>query len=75
MSTTKPETYIRHIYNLAKSQYDEAENIKAQNAKRDLNKKSPSVQSGVNPERVKAGSKHPTIRESVEAAMRGETLE
>jgi hypothetical protein len=72
---TKPEAYIHHIYTLAKSQYDEAERIKAQDTKRDSNKKTLSVQTGVNPERIKSGSRLPTIRESVEAAMRGETLE
>jgi hypothetical protein len=72
---TKPEAYIRKIYKLAISDYEEAEKVKAQNVKRDVNKNTPTVHPGVNPERVKSGSRLPTIRESVEAAMRGETLE
>jgi len=72
---TPPDVYLRHIYKLAKSQYDEAETIKAQNSKREQNKKTVSVQSGVNSERIKSGSRLPTIREAVEAAVRGETLE
>lgn len=72
---TPPEKYLRHIYKLAKADYDEAEKIKAQNTKRDQNKKAPSVQTGVNADRVKSGSRLPTIKEAVEAAVRGETLE
>jgi hypothetical protein len=72
---TPPDVYIRHIFKLAKASYAEAEDIKAQNRKQADNKKSVTVQSGVNPERVKSGSKLPTIREAVEAAMRGESLE
>lgn len=72
---TSPSTYIKHIYKLAKSQYDDAESIKAKNKKQAENKKSVSVSGGGNPDRIKAGSKLPTIKEAVEAAMRGETLE
>lgn len=72
---TPPDKYIRHIYKLAKSEFDEAERIKAQNKKQTDNKKSVSVQGGGNTDRVKSGSKLPTIHEAVEAAMRGETLE
>lgn len=72
---TKPKDYIRHIYRLAKSDYDEAERIKSQNTQREKNRNTPGVQTGVNSDRVKSGSRLPTIRESVEAAMRGETLE
>lgn len=73
--STEPEKYIRHIFKLAKSDYDEVERVKAQDVKRDQNKKSTHVPTGVNAERVKSGSKLPTIREAVQAAMRGETLE
>ena len=72
---TEPEAYIRNIYKLAKSDFDEAERVKATDAKRDQNKKSTHVPTGVNAERVKSGSKLPTIREAVLAAARGETLE
>lgn len=72
---TKPRDYIRYIYKLAKSDFDEAEAIKAQNTQRDKNKRVPGVHSEVNPDRVKSGSKLPTIKEAVAAAMRGETLE
>jgi hypothetical protein len=72
---TEPEAYIRHIFTLAKSDFDEAERIKTQDVKRDQNKKTTNVPIGVNTERVKSGSKLPTIREAVLAASRGETLE
>lgn len=72
---TEPEAYIRHIFTLAKSDFDEAEQVKAQNVKRDKNKASSHVPTGVNAERVKSGSKLPTIREAVLAASRGESLE
>lgn len=73
--TTPPEKYIRHIFKLAKSEFDEAERVKAQNTKQTKNKETVSVQTGVNADRVKSGSKLPTIREAVAAAVRGETLE
>lgn len=72
---TKPEAYIRKIYKLAVSDYEEAEKIKAQNKKREENKTTSTVHSGVNADRVKSGSRLPSIREAVEAGMRGETLE
>lgn len=72
---TTPAAYIRKIYKLASSEFEDAEKLKAQDKKRDQNRSSSIVSPGVNPERVKAGSRLPTHRESVEAAMRGEMLE
>ena len=72
---TPPEQYINYIFKLAKSEFDEAEKVKAQDAKRMANKSAPNVPSGVNPERVRAGSKLPTIHEAVAAAFQGKTLE
>jgi len=72
---TPPDKYIRHIFKLAKAEYTEAELLKAQNKKQADNKKTTSIPGGANPDRIKAGSRLPTIKEAVEAAMRGETLE
>lgn len=75
-SKITPSAYVRKIYKLAASDFEEAEKLKAQDKKREINKSQVTVHSGVgNPDRVKSGSRLPTIRESVEAAMRGETLE
>lgn len=72
---TKPAAYIRKIYKLAASEYEEAEKLKTQDRKREENKSTVTVHPGANPDRVKSGSRLPTHREAVEAAMRGETLE
>lgn len=73
---TSPEDYINMVYKIASGNTAEVERIKRTNEKQIENKKSTTgVQTGVNSERIKSGSKLPTIREAVLAASRGEKIE
>jgi hypothetical protein len=68
-------SYIRSIYDLAAKEANEAEKLKTTVQKVQKNRAQVGAPSGVNADRVKQGSRLPTIREAVLMAARGEKFE